>query len=217
MNKRVLQISAASLLLLGTAAVHAHSSGAIDGSVEIGGGSFIKDGNGNAVKTGDGECTKTGTFDADAANATCLGQAPAAEEPKAEAEPVKEPEPVEQEVAMKTVSMSGKALFATGSDQLSGDGEAAMFELIEQLKGMQEISSISVVGHTDSVGTVENNQALSERRAQTVSSYIGAAFPGVAIDASGMGESSPVASNDTAEGKQANRRVEVTVAAKSVN
>jgi len=77
---------------------------------------------------------------------------------------------------------------------------------------MQEVTSIEVVGHTDNRGSVEYNQGLSESRAKTVADYISAQIPGAPISSvTGLGELSPVNSNQTAEGRQANRRVEVTV------
>jgi len=73
-----------------------------------------------------------------------------------------------------------------------------------------------VTGHTDSRGTEAYNQALSERRAGTVAAYLEAAYPSVNVTSQGMGESVPRETNSTPEGRQANRRVEVQVTAKSV-
>jgi OOP family OmpA-OmpF porin len=69
---------------------------------------------------------------------------------------------------------------------------------------------IVVEGHTDSVGTDQYNLGLSRRRAETVQTYL--VDHGVArsrITAEGMGESKPVASNDSADGRAQNRRVEL--------
>jgi outer membrane protein OmpA-like peptidoglycan-associated protein len=71
---------------------------------------------------------------------------------------------------------------------------------------------IEVAGHTDSTGTDQYNQALSERRAQSVASYL--ASHGVKsqrLITIGAGESRPIASNDTDQGRSANRRVELTI------
>ncbi|HKD05040.1 MAG TPA: OmpA family protein [Bryobacteraceae bacterium] len=71
---------------------------------------------------------------------------------------------------------------------------------------------LAVEGHTDSVGTDEYNQKLSERRANAVRDYLTSA--GITADnvtAVGMGKADPVASNDTAAGRQQNRRVEMVV------
>ncbi|MET0241534.1 MAG: OmpA family protein [Sphingobium sp.] len=69
---------------------------------------------------------------------------------------------------------------------------------------------IDVLGHTDSDGTETYNQALSERRASAVANYLGAhGVQSARIAAKGYGEMQPIASNETPEGKAANRRVEI--------
>jgi len=73
-------------------------------------------------------------------------------------------------------------------------------------------STIFIVGHTDNTGSAAHNQQLSQRRAQSVASVLTAG--GVAparIIATGRGEDQPIASNLTPEGRQANRRVEITI------
>jgi outer membrane protein OmpA-like peptidoglycan-associated protein len=71
---------------------------------------------------------------------------------------------------------------------------------------------IDVVGHTDSTGSQQYNQALSERRADSVARYlISQKVDRVRIETFGMGETRPIASNATAEGRQLNRRVELTL------
>ena len=72
---------------------------------------------------------------------------------------------------------------------------------------------LSVEGHTDSVGSEEFNQVLSEKRAASVQEYFNACeIPGMNVSASGFGESKPRANNDTNEGRQKNRRVEIVFA-----
>jgi outer membrane protein OmpA-like peptidoglycan-associated protein len=69
-----------------------------------------------------------------------------------------------------------------------------------------------VEGHTDSTGTDEYNQKLSERRAEAVASYLSENnIPSGNITSRGFGKDNPVATNDTAEGRQQNRRVEMVV------
>jgi outer membrane protein OmpA-like peptidoglycan-associated protein len=71
---------------------------------------------------------------------------------------------------------------------------------------------LEVEGHTDSVGSDDYNQSLSERRAEAVKDYlISQGFPAPSITAKGLGEIRPVASNDNASGRQLNRRVELVV------
>lgn len=69
---------------------------------------------------------------------------------------------------------------------------------------------IDVLGHTDSDGTEAYNQSLSERRAQSVASYLtGRGVQSARVATRGYGEMQPIASNETVEGKAANRRVEI--------
>lgn len=197
------------LALSGTALAHFVS---VDG-VDVEGDAYWKTGDGKGLLSSSG-CVLSGKRTDDNMIAACEGkEAPAEEpEPKVEAEPVKEEAPAAPEPVTETMNASGGALFDTNSAELTGDGEAAMMDLVEKLKAMQEISSIEVVGHTDNRGSVEYNQGLSERRAKTVADYISSQISGAPISGvSGMGELSPVASNQTAAGRQENRRVEVTV------
>ena len=72
--------------------------------------------------------------------------------------------------------------------------------------------SLEIEGHTDSVGSDEFNQQLSERRADSVRDFLAEqGVPGSSIRARGFGKTQPVASNDTSEGRQRNRRVELVV------
>jgi len=86
--------------------------------------------------------------------------------------------------------------------------------LDEAVQVLRHEGSVDIIveGHTDSIGTEEYNLALSRRRADTVRTYL--VNHGIArsrITAEGMGESKPVASNDTADGRAQNRRVELHV------
>ncbi|MEO5680109.1 MAG: OmpA family protein, partial [Acidimicrobiales bacterium] len=77
---------------------------------------------------------------------------------------------------------------------------------------------VTIVGHTDGIGTEPANQALSEARAQAVRDVIAAARPDLQFQVSGRGAREPVAPNqvagrDNPEGRARNRRVEITFAA----
>ena len=77
--------------------------------------------------------------------------------------------------------------------------------------------TLEVDGHTDSVGSDAVNLTLSERRADTVRAYLVAQGVGPdTITAHGFGKEQPVATNDTAAGRQLNRRVEIVVAGSSI-
>jgi outer membrane protein OmpA-like peptidoglycan-associated protein len=76
---------------------------------------------------------------------------------------------------------------------------------------------VSIEGHTDSVGSDEYNQDLSERRAQSVRDYfVRGGIPAAAVDARGFGKAEPVASNETSEGRQQNRRVELVLSGDAI-
>jgi outer membrane protein OmpA-like peptidoglycan-associated protein len=71
---------------------------------------------------------------------------------------------------------------------------------------------VNVEGHTDSIGTDEYNLKLSERRADAVRDYLTSnGISAANVSALGLGKDGPVASNDTAAGRQQNRRVEMVV------
>jgi outer membrane protein OmpA-like peptidoglycan-associated protein len=108
------------------------------------------------------------------------------------------------------VSMSD-VLFDTARHTLSAGAReklAKISGIVVSHPGLQ----LSIEGHTDSVGTDDYNQQLSERRAESVRSFlVQNGVPAGTITAKGFGESQPVASNDNAAGRQRNRRVEMVV------
>jgi outer membrane protein OmpA-like peptidoglycan-associated protein len=103
----------------------------------------------------------------------------------------------------------GDVLFDTGQATLKPGAYATIDRLANALKE-DPARKVMIEGHTDSVGSDDYNQRLSENRAQSVQSAL--MQRGVAPDqitALGKGESTPVASNDNAAGRQQNRRVEL--------
>lgn len=110
-----------------------------------------------------------------------------------------------------TLNMPGNVTFATNSSDLS----PAFFDVLTSVsKVLTEFDKtvVEVAGHTDSDGTQEYNQSLSERRATSVAQYLRSqGINGQRLITLGAGETAPVASNDTAAGKQLNRRVEITM------
>lgn len=102
--------------------------------------------------------------------------------------------------------------FDTGKAVLKPGARNTLNKIAEQLR-MNPDARIEIEGHTDSVGSEELNQALSEKRAKAVRDYLaGRGLPEVRISMTGLGESTPVASNDTPAGRQQNRRVELVIA-----
>jgi outer membrane protein OmpA-like peptidoglycan-associated protein len=103
----------------------------------------------------------------------------------------------------------GDVLFDTGKATLKPGAYATIERLATVLK--EDASrKVLIEGHTDSVGSDEYNQSLSERRAQSVqSALLERGVEASQISTVGKGESTPVASNDNAAGRQQNRRVEL--------
>jgi len=215
MNRKTL-VPVALLLLGGTALAH---DVALEGDIAIPEGSdaYVSVG-GQALRTGGGECVRLGGFAEENQVDACEGiEAVVAEvAPAPEPAPAPAPEPVVKEPIVSTATLGGEALFDSDSAELIAASEQALASLLVQLDKFQEITAIDVTGHTDSRGAEEYNQALSERRAQSVQAFLQAAYPDVAITASGVGETNPVATNSTPEGRQLNRRVEIRVTAKSI-
>lgn len=100
--------------------------------------------------------------------------------------------------------------FATGTSQL-GDGDFASLSILADYLNSHPDRRIMLVGHTDSVGDLDRNIALSKKRATSVAEYLIGAL-GVApeqVSAEGVGYLAPMASNLTDDGREKNRRVEV--------
>jgi outer membrane protein OmpA-like peptidoglycan-associated protein len=105
----------------------------------------------------------------------------------------------------------GNVLFATGRADLNAGGTDSLNKLVAFLNQYPD-RNIMIEGHTDDVGTDASNLTLSERRAGSVQSYLLQQGVGSQrITSSGMGESQPIANNDTDTGRQQNRRVEVII------
>lgn len=221
MNKKISTLSSIAALLLGSSIVNAQGI-ALPGTIEIPGANagYVNAG-GNAIRTGLGDCLKLDGFNEENQVNACEGIEETEEvEAVVEAEPAPEPapapEPVKKEPIITTATLGGEALFESNSADLNPSSEQALAELVTELEKFQEITSINVVGHTDAAGDENYNQVLSERRAAAVEAYISAAYPDVNVTSNGMGESSPVATNSTREGRAQNRRVEVQITAKSI-
>jgi len=105
----------------------------------------------------------------------------------------------------------GDVLFTSGHATLRADASRPLHRLVAFLERYPS-RSVAIHGYTDNVGSEDYNLGLSERRADAVKSYlIGQGIRSQRISASGDGESDPVAGNNTALGRQQNRRVEVII------
>jgi OOP family OmpA-OmpF porin len=96
--------------------------------------------------------------------------------------------------------------FATDSSEVLPDSQATLDYGVATLKKYPQMV-IEVRGHTDSTGSKQHNQALSERRAESVMRYLKEHGVTNSLTAKGYGEELPIASNATASGRQQNRRV----------
>lgn len=128
--------------------------------------------------------------------------APAAVEPP----PPPPPAPKEEVI---TLSDAGDVLFEFDKSDLTAEAQSQLTTLLPRLTAA-DVVSVKVDGHTDSMGSDPYNQALSERRAASVVTFL--TEHGVSqakLSSEGFGESRPVADNSTSEGRAQNRRVEL--------
>jgi len=106
-----------------------------------------------------------------------------------------------------------KVLFGYDRSDLNTSAETNLTKLVNVLQKYPD-TNIEVIGHTDSKGTDDYNQGLSQRRASSVASYLRTqGISSSRLGTKGMGEADPVASNDTEEGRTQNRRVEFVITA----
>ncbi|MDO4224135.1 MAG: OmpA family protein [Acinetobacter sp.] len=135
---------------------------------------------------------------ADAAKAGAAAAAPAA---------------VDSEALKQEIEKDGKielnVRFVTGKADIDAASKPQVQEIAEFLKANADVK-LEVNGHTDSSGNAAQNKALSEKRAKAVvDALVAAGVPADRLVAQGFGDTQPIADNNTAEGKEKNRRVEL--------
>jgi outer membrane protein OmpA-like peptidoglycan-associated protein len=109
------------------------------------------------------------------------------------------------------VTFDSGLLFEFDSDRIGSNSGVNLRRLAESLHKYPN-TDLVIVGHTDGTGTDAYNQGLSERRARSAADYLGQqGVAGGRMRAMGRGESEPIASNETDDGRQLNRRVEVAI------
>lgn len=109
------------------------------------------------------------------------------------------------------VNLPDGVTFDVGSANLKPEFRATLDKVAQSLKDYPD-SLVDVYGHTDSTGSDAFNQTLSENRARTVMNYlISQGVPAARLRSQGFGETMPVASNDTPDGRAKNRRVEIKI------
>jgi outer membrane protein OmpA-like peptidoglycan-associated protein len=111
------------------------------------------------------------------------------------------------------INFKEKVLFAYDRSDLGSSAQANLDKLVNVLNKYPD-TNIEIIGHTDAKGSDDYNLGLSERRANAVINYLkGKSISSTRLSARGMGESDPVAANDTDEGRAQNRRVEFVITA----
>jgi outer membrane protein OmpA-like peptidoglycan-associated protein len=121
-----------------------------------------------------------------------------------------------RETARGLIVNVSDVLFDTGSATLKPGAREKLARVAGILASHPDLK-IEIEGHTDSVGSDDYNQRLSERRAESVRAYlVQQKIPPASVGAEGLGESQPVASNATPAGRQQNRRVELVVSGESI-
>lgn len=179
----------------------------------------LQDGQGNAVKDGSGACVVTSGRVLPECAGTKAAPAPAPvkpAEPARPAAPAPAPAPTPAPAAKpapasvrQAVVIQADALFDFDKSVLRPDGRKSIDGAIAKLGGT-DLELVIATGHTDSVGTEQYNQGLSERRAAAVKEYlVSKGIPAAKVTTIGKGETQPVATNKTSEGRQKNRRVDI--------
>jgi OOP family OmpA-OmpF porin len=177
----------------------------------------LQDGSGNAVKDGSGACVVTsGQVLPECAGVRAPARPAPAEParpstPSAPAAPSKPAEPARPAPSSvrQSVVIQADALFDFDKSVLRPDGKKSIDDALAKILGT-DVEMVIATGHTDSIGTEQYNQRLSERRAQAVKDYlVSKGVPASKITTIGKGESQPVATNKTKEGRQKNRRVDI--------
>jgi outer membrane protein OmpA-like peptidoglycan-associated protein len=121
-----------------------------------------------------------------------------------------------RDTARGLIANMSDVLFKTGSFELLGGARERLAKISGIVLAYPGLH-LDVEGHTDSVGTDDYNLTLSQRRAQAVRDYlVQQGIPENSIAARGLGKAGPVASNDTPEGRQQNRRVELVLTGEAI-
>ena len=109
------------------------------------------------------------------------------------------------------LNMPGNLTFATDSTSVKSSFDPVL-DAVSEVLNEYKSTMIQVAGHTDSTGGDRYNLLLSQQRAQAVSNKLsGYGVEQVRLDTVGFGETQPIASNNTASGREQNRRVELTL------
>jgi outer membrane protein OmpA-like peptidoglycan-associated protein len=119
---------------------------------------------------------------------------------------------VKEEPRGVVITISGSLLFPNGQQELSPIARQNLDQVAHALAQQPADTTFQVSGHTDNSGSDKQNQQLATQRAKAVGDYLAnSGINPARINVVGRGESQPIATNDTAEGRASNRRVEIVV------
>ena len=174
----------------------------------------LTDSQGAPVRDASGACVQTsGILHPDCSPKKAEPAKPAAPAepaaPAAPAAPTPPAAPAAPSSVKQAITIQAEALFDFDKSVLKPAGKKSIDDAIAKMQQI-DVQMVIATGHTDSVGTDAYNQKLSERRATSVKEYM--VSKGVAaakITTLGKGETQPVATNKTAEGRAKNRRVDI--------
>lgn len=122
---------------------------------------------------------------------------------------------VKEESRGTVIVLPGSVLFASGKFELTPGAQQKLMLVAGTLAPQAGEHTFLVEGHTDSQGSHDSNMILSQNRAQAVRTYlVSQGVPPESITAVGIGPDRPVADNNTPEGRQQNRRVEIIITAR---
>ena len=203
---------------------------ALSAEPPVAGPGYVQDANGKVVMSGSGACWHTSDWtpaksvvvgcDGVLARAVPIPPPPPTAAAEPPAPPVTEqpplvllpPEPVSaSRPVTEKITLDTDTYFDFDKAELKPDGERKLDVIASRLKAMK-LEVMVAVGHADAIGPAEYNEILSRRRAESVKMFFESrGFPADRIHIDGKGESQPVASNTTRDGRAKNRRVEVEV------
>ncbi|MGE0357701.1 MAG: OmpA family protein [Burkholderiales bacterium] len=205
-----MKISSIGKLLLGSVAAAALASGSALADIHVAtdaSGTPVRDASGNCVLSSGlahPDCQPKKDAPAPKPSSPAAPTAPAA--PAKPAAPAAKPAPASVKQA---VVIQADALFDFDKSVVRPDGKKSIDEALAKLQGV-DVELVIATGHTDSIGTEAYNQKLSDRRAAAVKEYlVSKGIPASKITTLGKGESQPVATNKTKDGRQKNRRVDI--------
>ena len=174
----------------------------------------LTDSQGLPVRDGSGACVQTsGILHPDCGAKKAEPAKPAA--PAAPAAPATPAAPTAPAAAAapssvkQAITIQAEALFDFDKSVLKPPGKQSIDDAVAKMRNV-DVEMVIATGHTDSIGTDAYNQKLSERRATSVKEYmVSKGIPAAKITILGKGETQPVATNKTKEGRAKNRRVDI--------